>query len=59
MAPAGCVAEDCLIGHQWEESPLVLWRLDDPGSGNARALKQVWVGRWESTLIEAGGGGSG
>jgi hypothetical protein len=27
MGPAGYVAEDCL---QWEGSPLVLWRLDDP-----------------------------
>jgi hypothetical protein len=22
------VAEDGLVGHQWEERPLVLWRLD-------------------------------
>jgi hypothetical protein len=31
MAPAGFVAEDGLIWHHWEGSPLVLWRLDDPG----------------------------
>jgi hypothetical protein len=28
---AGYVAEDCLIWHQWEGSPLVLWRLDNLG----------------------------
>ena len=31
MAPAGYVAEDSLICHDWEGTPLVLWRLDDPG----------------------------
>jgi hypothetical protein len=30
MAPVGYVAEDCLIWHHWEGSPLVLWRLDAP-----------------------------
>jgi hypothetical protein len=30
MAPAEYVAEDGLIWHQWEEMPLVLWRLDAP-----------------------------
>jgi hypothetical protein len=30
MAPAGYVAEDCLIWHHCEGSPLVLWRLDSP-----------------------------
>jgi hypothetical protein len=29
MAPAH-VAEDCLVWHHWEGSPLFLWRLDDP-----------------------------
>jgi hypothetical protein len=29
MAPAGYVAEDYIICHHWEGSPLVLWRLDD------------------------------
>jgi hypothetical protein len=24
------IAEDSLLGHQWEERPLVLWRLDAP-----------------------------
>jgi hypothetical protein len=31
MAPASCVAEDGLVGHQWEERALVLERLDAPG----------------------------
>jgi len=39
MAPAGCVAEDGIIGHHWEGSPLVLWRLHDPVSGNAKVLR--------------------
>ena len=30
MTPATYVAEDGLICHQWEERPLVLWRLDAP-----------------------------
>ena len=29
IAPVGYVAEDGLIWHQWEKSPLVLWKLDD------------------------------
>ena len=29
MAPAGYVAEDGLVGHQWEERPLVLWMLEE------------------------------
>jgi hypothetical protein len=57
MAPAEYVVEDCLIFHHLEGSPLVLGRLDDPGSGNARVLRQELVGRWVSTLIEAGGEG--
>jgi hypothetical protein len=31
MAPAAYVAEDGLVGHQWEERLLVLRRLDAPG----------------------------
>jgi hypothetical protein len=30
MAPAAYVAEDGLVGHQWEERPLVLWELYAP-----------------------------
>jgi hypothetical protein len=40
-----------LVGHQWEERPLVLWRLYAPVWGNARTGKQEWVDMW------AGGGG--
>jgi hypothetical protein len=56
MAPAGYVAEDCHIGHHWEGSPLILWRLDNPGLGNARALRQEWVRGSGSTFMEAGKG---
>jgi hypothetical protein len=38
------VAEDGLVGHQWEERPLVLQRSYAPVQGNARARKQKWVG---------------
>jgi hypothetical protein len=38
------VAEDGLVGHQWEERPLVLKRLYTPVQGNARKRKQEWVG---------------
>jgi hypothetical protein len=50
MALAAQVAEDGLVGHQWEDQPLGLRRFDAPVLGNARA------GRQEFTLIEAGGG---
>jgi hypothetical protein len=38
------VAEDGLVGHQWEERPLVWQRLYASVQGNARARKQEWVG---------------
>jgi hypothetical protein len=38
------VAEDSLVGHQWEERPLVLERVYAPVQGNARARNQEWVG---------------
>jgi hypothetical protein len=38
------VAEDGLIGHYWEERPLVFRRSYAPVQGNARARKQKWVG---------------
>ena len=44
MALAAYVAEDGLVGHQWEERPLVLQRLYAPVQGNARARKWEWVG---------------
>jgi hypothetical protein len=40
MAPATYVAEDGIVGHQWEEWPLGLRGFDVPIQGNAR------VGRW-------------
>ena len=44
MAPAAYVAEDGLVGHQWEERPLVLRRLDVPVYGEYQDRK-VGVGR--------------
>jgi hypothetical protein len=38
------VGEDGLVGHQWEERPLVLQRSYGPVQGNARARKLEWVG---------------
>jgi hypothetical protein len=38
------VAEDGLVGHQWEVRPLVLRRLYAPVQKTARARKQEWVG---------------
>jgi hypothetical protein len=31
MVPAAYVAEDGLLGHQWEKKPLLLWKIDAPG----------------------------
>jgi hypothetical protein len=42
---AAYVTEDGLVGHQWEERPLVLQRSYAPVQGNARARKWEWVGR--------------
>ena len=56
LAPAAYVANDSLTWHQWKKSPLVLWRLTDLTWGNARTLRQEWVGGWGSILTEAGGG---
>jgi hypothetical protein len=33
-----------LMGHHWEERPLVLQRLYAPAQGNARARKREWEG---------------
>jgi hypothetical protein len=38
------VAEDGLVGHQWEKRNLVLWRLYDPVQRNVRTRKREWVG---------------
>jgi hypothetical protein len=43
-----CIAEDGLVGHQWEEKPLVLQRSYAPVQGIARARKQEWVG-WRAS----------
>ena len=53
------MAEDGLVGYQWEEGPLScgsstpLCR-EMPGQ---KVGVSGWVGGWESTLIEAGGVG--
>jgi hypothetical protein len=40
MTPVTYVAEDGLVGYQWEERPLELLRLDVPVWGNPMALRQ-------------------
>jgi hypothetical protein len=44
MFLAAYVAEDELVGHHWEESPLGIANFICK-QGNARAKKQKWVGR--------------
>jgi hypothetical protein len=44
MSLAAYIAEDGLIGHHWEERPLVLQRLYVPIQGNARVREWEWVG---------------
>ena len=44
MSLVAYVAEDGLVGHQWEERPLALLRSYAPVQGNARARKQGCVG---------------
>jgi hypothetical protein len=39
MSLTAYVAEDGLVGHQWEERPLVLLRFYAPVFGKARARK--------------------
>jgi hypothetical protein len=56
MVPTTYVAEDGLVGHKWEERPLVLLRLHAPVYGNARTEKREWLDGQGSTLIEAGAG---
>jgi hypothetical protein len=46
MAPAAYVAEDDLVGHKWEERPLVLRRLYASVQENARARQPERVS-WE------------
>jgi hypothetical protein len=49
------VAEDGLVGHQWDERSLVLQRLYALVQGNARARKGEWVG-WGVGWGEGTGG---
>jgi hypothetical protein len=49
------VAEDGIVGHQWEERPLALRRSYAPVQGIARAKKQEWVG-WGAGRGEGIGG---
>jgi hypothetical protein len=49
------VAEDGLVGYQWEERPLVLGRSYAPEQGNARARKREWMG-WGAGWGEGIGG---
>jgi hypothetical protein len=46
MALAAYVSEDGLVGHQWEEMPLVLWRFYAPSIGECLGLGSGsgWVG---------------
>jgi hypothetical protein len=52
MSLAAYVAEDGLVGHHWEERPLVLWRSYAPVQGNARARSWECVG-WGAGQEEA------
>jgi hypothetical protein len=57
MYPVAYVAEDGLVGHQWEERPLVLQRSYAPIQGNGRVRKQecvCWGAGWRDSI-----GGSG
>lgn len=51
------VAEDVLVGHQWEERSLELRGFYSLVEVNARAGRQEWVSGSGSTLIEAGAWG--
>ena len=51
------VAEDGLVGHQWEERTLVLRRSYAPVQGNARARKPEWVGWGAGQREDIGGFG--
>jgi hypothetical protein len=53
MSLVAYATEEGLVGHQWEETPLILRRFYTPVQGNALARKLEWVG-WE-----AGGAGRG
>jgi len=46
MAPAAYVAEDGLAGHQWEEKPLYLPKLDSPSAGECQGREEGKWGSW-------------
>ena len=48
MAPAACVAQDGLIGHQRDEKPLVLRRFLCPNIGECQD-REVGVGRLDTS----------
>jgi hypothetical protein len=58
MVLATYVAEDGLVGHQWEERPSDLRVFDASSVGECQG-ENIGVSGWGSTLIEAGGGGIG
>jgi hypothetical protein len=37
------IAEDGLVGHQWEERPLILRVLDAAEKGDAKVERKEWV----------------
>jgi len=51
MTPAACIAEDGFVGHQWEEKPLALPRLDT--TSHCRGMSgQEGEGRWDRRLMD-------
>ena len=46
MALAAYIAEDGLVGHQWEEKPLVVPRLDIPSVGECKVRESGIGGDW-------------
>ena len=52
-APTAYVAENGLVGHQWEERPVVLGRLNAPSVGECQG-REAGVGGWVSRGREDG-----
>jgi len=46
MTPGAYVAEDGLVGHQWEEEPLVLPKPELPVQEHIRAGRWEGLGGW-------------
>jgi len=57
LAPAAYIAEDGLVGHQWEENPLVLPRLNPQCRGMPGKREKGCVVGCGNTLIEEEVGG--